>query len=157
MEKETFLDFEPKNETSFERVSRITELSPCQCSCKECREICKRMCLGTPDDILHLMAAGYKSLLMPGCAVVIHNHEPRRIEMVQLRADEEGCVMFRQGRCLLHGTGLKPTGGLLYHHSLVHNDMVDGLLILTIAMEWLRVDNEEKVARCLEAFGLNSN
>lgn len=92
---------------------RITE-----CTCSSCKQMCSRqVCIGTPDDILKIAEAGYAHLLVPTTwAAGIYAGIPP-IQMVQLSPGANGCCMFENGLCKLHDKGLKPTEGVLAHHS----------------------------------------
>lgn len=89
-----------------------------ECSCSACQNMCKRSpCIGTPEDILAIANAGYADKLTPTTwAAGIFVGLPA-ITMIQLQSDHNGCCMFENGRCKLHEMGLKPTEGMLAHHS----------------------------------------
>ena len=52
-------------ETSLQRIMRKTGRRPIECKCQKCKQQCKTPCLGTPEDILRLIKAGYKDRLAP--------------------------------------------------------------------------------------------
>ena len=44
---------------TLEMIIENTGRKPVSCSCSECQQQCKTPCLGTPDDIINLIKAGY--------------------------------------------------------------------------------------------------
>ena len=52
-------------EKALQRIIRKTGRKPVSCKCDKCRNQCRTPCLGTPDDILRLIEAGYRSRLVP--------------------------------------------------------------------------------------------
>lgn len=53
------------DETPLQRIIRKTGRKPVQCKCRLCKQQCHTPCLGTPQDILKLIEAGYKDRLAP--------------------------------------------------------------------------------------------
>ena len=47
-------------ETALQRIIRKTGRRPVECRCRLCRQQCRIPCLGTPEDILRLLKAGYR-------------------------------------------------------------------------------------------------
>lgn len=141
-------------ESPLMQMLEVTGLKPTVCSCKVCRKKCSQiMCLGTPDDILRLINAGFGNLLQEiQISVVLVNHrEVMPIRMVQLMRDENGCAVFKDGMCLLHNMGLKPAEGRYFIHPEDHHDeTIMDLLTLTIALEWSREENKTKVDHCFQ-------
>jgi hypothetical protein len=96
--------------------------------------------LGTPDDIMKLIEAGYIDKLLPTGWVVgmMLGKIDHVIPMVQLKKAENGfCVLYKDGLCLLHELGLKPTEGKLSHHTIkAENTSFRKLLSYNVAKEW---------------------
>ena len=138
-----------------ERIMHVTGRKPTACRCPVCQSYCQTPCLGTPQDILRLLDAGYApqlSLTYWAVGMLVGVIE-RPFLMVQLLGRTEGCVLFRDGRCELHELGLKPTEGRLSHHILTEENLsFEKSLSWNIAKEWLRKDNEPTVASVFESF-----
>lgn len=99
-----------------QQIIELTGMAPVECHCQTCQDMCKRTpCLGTPTDILNLLAAGYRDKLIVTMWSACVEYGIPTIEMVQLKTDPNTghCVMFENGRCKLHSLGLKPTEGKL--------------------------------------------
>jgi len=113
------------------------------------------MCFGTPGDILNLINAGYGNFLRKVSVdlVMVLQREAVKIDMVQLIADQNGCVMHEGGKCLLHATGLKPSEGKYFiHPQNEEDDTIMNHLMLSVALEWTMPHNEEKVRKCLSKY-----
>ena len=106
-------------EKALQLIIRKTGRKPVSCKCDKCRNQCRTPCLGTPDDILRLIEAGYRSRLVPtlwGVGLVM-GRLPYAVPMVQaIREDNGFCTFYHNGLCELHDLGLKPTEGRLSHH-----------------------------------------
>lgn len=97
---------------------------PSECDCEKCSQMCQASCCGTPEDINKLIEAGYADRLMlddwPGDADILkpalkgYESESAPWEV----ATKEGCTFWKNGKCELHISGLKPTQGKLALHSL---------------------------------------
>ncbi|WP_289764480.1 hypothetical protein [uncultured Duncaniella sp.] len=135
-------------ETILERIIRITGCKPIECQCAKCREQCRTPCLGTPEDILRLLQAGYKKQFAPtlwGVGVML-GHIPYLIPMIQAKRENGYCIFYREGLCELHSLGLKPTEGKLSHHIIVKESMRFGTsLSWNVAKEWLDERNAKIV------------
>lgn len=130
-------------ESTFNKIIRKTGRKPSECKCNTCKAQCtKQVCLGTPEDILKLIDAGFKDRLMStgwgaGILMGVTNEV---IEMVQPMYDKEkgACTFFNNGLCELHELGLKPTEGKLSHHSMkVDNYDHKKALSWNVAKEWI--------------------
>lgn len=53
-------------ETQLQRIIRKTGRKPIQCKCKLCKQQCHTPCLGTPQDVLRLIEAGYRQACSNG-------------------------------------------------------------------------------------------
>ena len=112
--------------------------------------MCQRTpCLGTPQDILALIDAGYadKVCYTEWAAGMVLGHIDRPIPMVQIKSISVGkhdgcCVFFHDGKCELHESGLKPTEGKLSHHEVsVRELQKDNNITYQVAIEWTNEDN----------------
>ncbi len=134
------------SESSFKRIVRKTGRKPISCKCESCRNQCRTPCLGTPEDILKLIEAGYVDRLKPtmwltGMALGKLTYP---IPMVQAEVMESGWCTFRRddGLCELHDLGLKPTEGKLSHHTITkENYNFSRGLSYQVAKEWLEPKN----------------
>ena len=83
--------------------------------------MCKTPCLGTPEDIMKLMEAGFSDRLAPTlwAVGVLYGTHKEPVKMMQPILDEETgyCTFFKDGLCTLHDLGLKPTEGAMAHCS----------------------------------------
>lgn len=143
----------------FQDISRKTGMKPSQCKCKLCQQQCHTPCLGTPNDILRLIEAGYKDRLEPtiwGAGMVMGTTD-HPIPMVQARIEARiggaWCTFFHDGLCELHDKGLKPTEGKLSHHSMTLERWTPKKsLSWNVAKTW--EENDDKVEKILSAFNI---
>ena len=145
-------------ETTIEKIIRVTGREPVSCRCALCKAQCQRTpCLGTPQDILALIEAGYKDRLAPtawmvGMAV---GAIPFPIPMVQVIHTPAGCAFFENGLCVLHDMGLKPTEGRLSSHTItLENFNFSKSLAWNVARTWLEPKNAVVVIRIFRMFGI---
>lgn len=101
----------------FEEISKRSGIISCECSCEKCRNMCRTPCIGTPEDIEKLIAAGYGNRLeitFWGVGVLAGVTD-KIIKMIAPRQERNGWCTFRRpdGLCELHDKGLKPTEGRL--------------------------------------------
>ena len=104
---------------TFSHISQKSGRKPTSCNCKECKSQCHTPCLGTPEDILKLIEAGYEDRLSPTLWAVgmLMGLTDKPIKMIQARQEDNGwCTFYHNGLCELHDLGLKPTEGRLSHH-----------------------------------------
>lgn len=131
-------------ETALQRIIRKTGRKVVECRCAACKAQCRTPCLGTPEDILRLLKAGYKQRLSPtlwGVGLVT-GRLPYAVPMVQARQVDGHCTFFRDGLCELHDAGLKPTEGRLSHHTVTRENLKFGhSLSWNVAREWLDARN----------------
>ena len=127
-------------ETTLQRIIRKTGRKVVECRCAACRAQCRTPCLGTPEDILRILKAGYKERLSPtlwGVGLVL-GRLPYAVPMVQARQADGYCTFFRNGLCELHDAGLKPTEGRLSYHTITRENFKFGhSLSWNVAREWL--------------------
>ena len=136
-------------ETSLQRIMRKTGRRPIECKCQKCKQQCKTPCLGTPEDILRLIKAGYKERLAitHWWVGIARGKLDFPVIMIQARLEENGyCTFFHDGLCELHDLGLKPTEGRLSHHSITKENFKFGKsLSWNVAKEWMDMRNGEIV------------
>lgn len=136
-------------ETSLQRIMRKTGRRPIECKCQKCKQQCRTPCLGTPEDILRLIKAGYKERLAitHWWVGIARGKLDFPVIMIQARQEENGyCTFFHDGLCELHDLGLKPTEGRLSHHSITKENFKFGKsLSWNVAKEWMDMRNGEIV------------
>jgi len=136
-------------EEVFNRIANRIGKKPISCNCEKCRQMCQRTpCLGTPQDILAIIEAGYvdKVCYAEWAAGMVLGHITQPIEMVQIRSKGKGkdgeCVFFHEGKCELHESGLKPTEGRLSHHDFSVRELrKENNLTYQVAIEWCKEEN----------------
>jgi hypothetical protein len=136
--------------TAIQKIMDNTGRKPTECNCSQCKSQCKTPCLGTPDDILRLIDAGYtdKLAFTQWAVGLFIGKLPFSIPMVQAIQTDKGCVFFRDGLCELHDSGLKPTEGRLsYHNIKLENYIFELSLPWNVAKEWLDENNRTKILK----------
>ena len=101
--------------------------------------------------MLRLIDAGYGMLLRRLTVEVVFVNLERSVEVrsVQLMADRHGCALYKDGRCLVHGVGLKPTEGRYFLHPRSDHDIsVMRSLHLAVLREWNNPDNRRAADMC---------
>ena len=137
-------------ESPFNRIVRKTGRKPCSCKCEKCRMQCHTPCLGTPQDILKLVEAGYadRLALTDWAAGMIMGVAGAPIPMIQALRDGDYCTFYHDGLCELHDKGLKPTEGKLSHHSTkIETFSPKKSLSWNVAKEWFNPENKAVVVR----------
>lgn len=130
-------------ETTFEKISRKSGRKPVECKCSICKSQCqKAVCLGTPEDIMNLVKAGFGSRLMQtswGAGVKMGLiKEPVDIIAPLYDTEKGACTFFTNGLCELHDLGLKPTEGKLSHHTTdLANFIAKKSLSWLVVKEWM--------------------
>lgn len=136
-------------ETSLQRIMRKTGRKLIECKCQKCKQQCKTPCLGTPEDILRLINAGYKERLAitHWWVGIARGKLDFPVIMIQARQEENGyCTFYHDGLCELHDLGLKPTEGRLSHHSITKENFKFGKsLSWNVAKEWMDMRNGDTV------------
>ncbi|MBQ8629784.1 MAG: hypothetical protein IJ421_09975 [Prevotella sp.] len=136
-------------ETALQRIMRKTGRKPIECKCQKCKQQCKTPCLGTPEDILRLINAGYKERLAVThwWVGIARGKLDFPVIMIQARQEENGyCTFYHDGLCELHDLGLKPTEGRLSHHSITKENYKFGKsLAWNVAKEWMDMRNGDIV------------
>lgn len=145
-------------EATMEKIIRVTGREPVSCQCAHCKAQCRRTpCLGTPQDILALIEAGYRDRLgltawMVGMAA---GAIPFPVPMVQAVRTPDGCAFFEEGLCILHDLGLKPTEGRLSFHTVtLENFVFARSLAWNVARTWLEPKNAADIIRVFRSFGV---
>lgn len=87
-----------------------------ECSCEKCKSMCKTPCVGTPDDMMKLINAGYSERLSRtgwAAGIMLGTHHKIIDIIAPLKDLEKGRCTFQtdEGLCELHDMGLKPTEG----------------------------------------------
>ena len=144
------------SESIFEKIIRKTGRKPIGCKCQECKKQCLRTpCLGTPDDILSLIDAGFidKLALTEWATGLFLGRVNYTIRMIQAQKLEKGCIFFENGLCQLHDLGLKPTEGKLSHHTIkLDNYQFNKSISWQVAKTWIDEQNVEKVLNVFARF-----
>lgn len=103
--------------TELEKIEHASGLKRSECSCGRCVQMCKTApCIGTPQDILNIVNAGYRDRVAVTCWAAGEKYGvPRLYIMAPLYDNDRGCCSFldKNGLCELHDQGLKPTEGKL--------------------------------------------
>jgi len=145
--------YDMTREKVFNRIAKQVGKQPISCNCEKCKQMCQRVpCLGTPQDILAIINAGYvdKVCYTEWYAGMLFGHmEP--IEMVQIKSKSKGnngeCVFFHDGKCELHENGLKPTEGKLAHHEVSAIELrPEYNLTYQVAIEWTKEENSDVIS-----------
>lgn len=146
-------------ESERSHIIRKTGRFPKECKCKLCKQQCHTPCLGTPSDILKLMNAGYSDKLSftDWKAGIVMGCTDHVVTMVQATVNGDWCIFYHDGLCELHDKGLKPTEGVLSHHSIkIDNWKPKKSISWNVAKTWEDEENksiiEEITSRMLNDF-----
>lgn len=142
-------------ETTLQRIMRLSECQPSECHCARCQQMCRVPCIGTPEDIERLVDAGYADRLTPtewlvGCYVGLTDGP---ISMIQPETVNGWCTFYHNGLCELHDRGLKPTEGRLTRHDDVetHGKVpLENNVTFLVAKEWISDKNFLTILRLCE-------
>lgn len=93
-----------------------------ECDCEKCSNMCQAPCSGTPEDMEKLIDHGYADRLSyddlePKPYILkpsLKGYEGKK--QPWLTASPDGCTFWKNGKCELHASGLKPIQGKLAHH-----------------------------------------
>lgn len=145
-----------------QRIIMKTGRKPIECKCHLCKRQCHTPCLGTPQDILRLMDAGYIDRLKPTmwAAGMMMGLTKAPVPLIQAECVDGAfggiidlgvnshCTFQREdGLCELHDKGLKPTEGRLSHHSTkIDNWKPTKSISWAVVQEWLDPQNADVVA-----------
>ncbi len=107
----------------------IEKIQPTECSCDRCKSMCMQSpCIGTLNDTLLLIQAGYEDKLKP--TRILDKISGEILTIMAVEGEEwrhpklpdtplMKCKMQdTNGFCTLHKTGLKPTEGKLMNHNM---------------------------------------
>ena len=122
------------------------------CDCTICQSMCRNPCLGTPEDIINLIEAGYndKIAVTDWATGIIWGTHKKIVQMIQPKLDTNTgfCAFFEKqtGHCQLHDIGLKPLEGkLAYHESRKYTmETIKNSPVLLIVSEWEKIINLKK-------------
>ena len=140
-------------ETQLQRIIRKTGRKPIQCKCKLCKQQCHTPCLGTPQDVLRLIEAGYKDRLAATewYVGILMGVVDMPVPMIQAKQEGDWCTFFNDGLCELHESGLKPTEGKLSHHSTrIDNFKPSKSISWNVAKEWMNEENTDCIEKICE-------
>lgn len=138
------------------KIIRKTGRKPIECKCELCKAQCKTPCLGTPEDIMKLIDAGYKDFLMPsewlvGIALKKLDYSIAMVQAIQ--KDDGWCIFYEDGLCKLHNLNLKPTEGRLSHHTIKPENYVFSKgIAYNVAKEWLAYENKELIEKIFNLY-----
>lgn len=144
-----------QEETTLQRIERLSQSYPTECSCARCQQMCRVPCLGTPEDIEKLVDAGYADRLKPtewmvACLIGLADAP---ISMVQPETVNGWCTFYHNGLCELHDKGLKPTEGKLSRHDdVITHGLVplENNVAFLVAKEWADDRNFYTILRLCE-------
>lgn len=119
-----------------------------------CSEI---TCMGTPEDMSALIKAGYGSALRAMMVTAVVGNKKgviatKKIPMVQVAIDKNGCVMHKEGKCLLWPSMLTPSMGkihLLRGRGLSAKAIK--FLLHSCVTEWFNPANVSDILFCLKS------
>lgn len=143
------------SESAFHRIMHKTGRKPVECKCKSCQSQCKTPCLGTPDDIISLVRAGYgdRLQLTYWCVGMLLGKIDKAIPMIQAIQTSHGCTFFHDGLCELHTKGLKPTEGRLSYHTITKENLKFSCsLSWNVVREWFAPENADKVTYLFDLY-----
>jgi len=122
-----------------------------ECDCERCSSMCHAPCCGTPDDMEKLIEAGYGERLMyddwPGGPFIIKpalkGYEGEGAPWGTFSM--QGCTFWKNGKCELHESGLKPIQGKLAYHG--HTEIEQNEIEEFIKESWDDQKNAKKVIK----------
>jgi hypothetical protein len=135
-------------ESTFQKIIRKTGKKPIECKCNTCKSQCKFPCIGTPEDMVKIIGAGYSNrvgIVNWDIARIFGVHDSD-IEMISPLHDKEkgSCTFFTNGLCELHEKGIKPTEGKLSHHSIELKGFdFKKSISWAVAKEWLNISRAD--------------
>lgn len=138
----------------YDLLEKDTDFSDAPLSVGLC---CGMSCMGRPQDMVALIKAGYGFALRPRMVIAaVGNNKgviaSKKIPLVQVAIDKNGCVMHKDGKCLLWPSALTPLMGkmhLLKEQKLGTKAMK--ILFYICVMEWLDPANASNVMFCLKS------
>lgn len=133
--------------TTAQRITQLSGISPSECGCEKCKQMCRTPCLGTPEDIERLAIAGYADRLCLSlwCVGKMAGLTDKPLTIVAPRQEPDGWCTFRlpDGRCELHDKGLKPLEGKLATCRPRPADWtIDKDITWLVAKEWLPLQDQ---------------
>lgn len=121
--------------------------------------MCEAPCCATPQEALKLMDAGYGDRLMlddwPDAETMLKpalkGHEGQKAPWET--STHEGCTFWKNGKCELHYTGLKPMHAVLAHHNLTKQEYT--VISEKIIKSWDTKKGDKAIIRWKEERGMN--
>lgn len=106
-----------------------TPMKRIECKCEQCHT----PCIGTPQDILRMIEAGYADRLLPFIWTegIMLGFTSIPVFMVQPITRDGWCSFLKNGLCELKEKGLKPSKYLAWN----------------IAKEWMSMDNSKLIIK----------
>ena len=162
-----------------EVIEKISHVKNHSCTCEQCQGMCiNSPCLGTPSDIRKIYEAGYVEELTQATMSAAHLYTGGQIPPVHgvqiTNSIKNGgvngsCPFLKEGLCLLHDKGLKPTEGKLASHGTkqeITQELFDAansgdlnalsqMMLLPnalVTMSWLSESNQEDVKFIVNKF-----
>ena len=141
-----------ESKSELEIISDATGQASIECSCSTCKNMCiHTSCLGTPKDIEAIIDAGFGQYIKHSIWGVgfMMGFYAGFIDMYQLESTDKGCVLYKNGKCMLHRNGLKPIEGKLATHDGMVMNMFNYQKALpwNVAKTWLDESNKEIIER----------
>lgn len=145
-----------ENDKAIERIKQNTGATENVCGCLKCQHQCRSTpCIGTPDDVIKLLEAGYGARLAPtlwlaGIVMGVINTPVPLIASIYDN-DKKACTFFKDGLCELHDLGLKPTEGRLSNHEVRATNLNPHQNIAwNVVQEWMKLEDPTKVNYLME-------
>lgn len=139
--------------TEYEEIKQTTGTVETSCTCSQCKNHCRRVpCVGTPDDIVRLINAGFihklaATLWMAGLSSGI---PVTQIISPLYNKQKRSCEFFTtDGLCELHTLGLKPTEGKLASHNARIVSNVNDHPGFYVASKWRLPQNKLLIKKLL--------
>ena len=100
------------------------------CECPLCQELCHAPCMGTPKEILAIIKHGYA---YPDWLTVCTDNDPKLdFIVVKPALKNDACTYYKNGKCILHIPGLKPSEGRI----AIHNQLTPRAFYRRLARSW---------------------
>jgi hypothetical protein len=136
--------------TDHQAIEELTGLQPISCACKRCSNLCKRIsCMGTPQEILALINAGYAERIRPAINLRRfpgYTLPDRMLLFIPLYDPQLGsCTFLKNDLCTLHDRGLKPIEGRLSDCKTTEMPADKIELPLAVLLTWLREENKQTI------------
>lgn len=133
------------------------EVLNCECDCEKCQNMCHLPCIGSVEGTRELIEAGY------GDRLCIRDHGDEIVLKPALKGEEglhiinpahiyteKGCTFWKDGKCELHDTGLKPLLGKISYHEMT--DEIKSHIRDRFKKEWTSEEAKELIKEYKERF-----